>query len=47
VEKDRIVVIEVMSGEINCDWWRFYKRNLEARLDQKEILIRAIKVERL
>ncbi len=44
---DRIVVIEVMTKRVNRAWWARYKRDLEKRLTQEEIVIRAIQVELL
>jgi hypothetical protein len=37
---DRIAIVEVMSKTRKLRWWKLYKRELEARLEQKEIVIR-------
>ncbi|MGV2103960.1 hypothetical protein [Rhizobium sp. 21-4511-3d] len=47
VDRDRIVVVEVMTDELDRQWWAAFRRELEARLDQDEIVIRAAQVERL
>ena len=40
VARDEIVVFEVMSKRLDRGWWRNYRRNLETRFRQKEIVIR-------
>jgi K+-sensing histidine kinase KdpD len=40
IAMDRIAIIEVMSKTRKLRWWRHYKGKLEARLEQKEIVIR-------
>jgi hypothetical protein len=47
IERDRIVVAEVMTDDIDRSWWSSYRRELEARFRQEEILIRATPIERL
>ncbi len=47
VSRDRIVVVEVMTDAIDPGWWATYRRELEARLDQQEIVIRATEIRRL
>jgi hypothetical protein len=47
VDRDSIVVVEVMTDELDRQWWAAFRRELEARLDQDEIVIRAAQVERL
>ncbi|MDM9644826.1 hypothetical protein [Rhizobium sp. S163] len=47
VDRDKIVVVEVMTEHLNREWWENYRRELEARLGQDEIVIRAAQVERL
>lgn len=46
-EKDAIIVVEVMVDEIDRDWWRHYRHELEALFQQKEIIVRATPIERL
>ena len=46
-ESDDIVVIEVMVEELDKPWWARYRRALEKRLRQKELVVRAHKIESL
>jgi hypothetical protein len=47
VERDRIVIFEVMAEEIDRGWWSALRERLERDLDQEEVLIRASAIERL
>ena len=47
VERDDVVIVEVMAGELDRAWWAGYRRELESRFRQDEILIRATASERL
>jgi hypothetical protein len=47
VERDRIVIFEVMAEEIDRRWWSALRERLERDLDQEEVLIRASAIERL
>jgi hypothetical protein len=47
LERDQIVVAEVMTGDINRCWWSCYRKDLEIRFRQEEIVVRASKIERL
>jgi len=40
LERDRILVIEVMLEALDEAWWRAYRSRLEAELGQEQILIR-------
>jgi hypothetical protein len=46
-QHDDILVHEVMVEELDRTWWRDYRRELEARFAQDELVIRAQQVERL
>ncbi|WP_105432420.1 hypothetical protein [Neorhizobium sp. T6_25] len=46
-ETDKIIVVEVMVDEIDREWWRRYRQELEAAFEQEEIVIRATPIERL
>lgn len=46
-EKDKIVIIEVMTETLDRGFWRELRQRLESALGQKEIVIRAHTVERL
>ncbi|MDR6820862.1 hypothetical protein J2X76_006062 [Neorhizobium sp. 2083] len=46
-EADQIIVVKVMVDEIDGEWWRGYRQELEATFEQEEIVIRATPIERL
>jgi hypothetical protein len=39
---DDLVVVEVMAQQVESTWWRDYRHELERRLDQMVIVIRAM-----
>ena len=47
LELDRIVIAEVMTEDLDRDWWRDYRKRLERQLAQDEIVIRATQIDRL
>ncbi len=47
VEMDDIVVYEVMTEALDLAWWAKYRAALEQRFAQDELMIRALKTERL
>ena len=47
VERDDVVLFEVMVDHVDHTWWRSYRESLEARFRQDEILVRSTAVERL
>lgn len=47
VERDDIVVLEVMADRLDRAWWADYRRRLEVRFAQDEIVVRAREIERL
>lgn len=47
VDRDDIVVLEVMTDAIDREWWRGYRTSIERRLRQEEVLVRAREVEKL
>ena len=40
LERDRVLVVEVMLETLDEEWWSAYRSRLEAELDQEQILIR-------
>jgi hypothetical protein len=44
---DEIVIFEVMVEALDRDWWRTYRRDLEARFRQDAIVVRAQAIEPL
>jgi hypothetical protein len=47
IDRDAIVIFEVMADELDARWWREYRVQLERRFEQDEVVIRASAVERL
>lgn len=47
VQRDDVVLLEVMAGHIDRSWWSACRTRLEARFRQDEVLVRATVVERL
>ncbi|MBJ6983856.1 hypothetical protein [Luteimonas sp. MC1750] len=47
VQRDDVVLFEVMVDNVDHAWWRNYRGTLEQRFDQDEVLVRATAVERL
>lgn len=47
IVRDQIIILEVMSEEIDYGWWKQYRESLEAIFDQDEIVIRALLIEKL
>ena len=46
-ERDDIVVLEVMTARLEARWWRRYRRTLETRFKQEEIVVRSLTFRRL
>jgi hypothetical protein len=42
--RDVIIVVEVMTEKLDAKWWRRYRRDLEARLDQEAVILRSQRV---
>jgi hypothetical protein len=47
VEKDEVVMFEVMIDHLDRDWWSRYRGTLAQRFDQDELVVRATAMERL
>lgn len=47
VERDQIVIFEVVADSLDRQWWSAFRKRLEAALDQDEVLIRSSAVEML
>lgn len=47
VERDQVVVVEVMVEELDREWWRGYREELRERFGQEELVVRGIPFERL
>lgn len=47
VQRDDLILVEVMVELLDRDWWRRYSADLARRFRQDEILVRALPCERL
>jgi hypothetical protein len=47
VERDSVVIYEVMVEEVDRDWWAALRERIRIRLQQDELIIRAIPFQRL
>ena len=47
VEHDEVVLFEVMTNCLRRRWWRRYRRELEDRFQQTEVVVRAQIIRRL
>jgi hypothetical protein len=47
VQRDRIVIVEVIVDDVDEAWWKDYRARLEEQLEQEEVLIRATPCRRL
>lgn len=45
--KDKIIVYEVMTDELDRQWWLLFRKRIELVLQQEEVVIRAIPIQRL
>jgi hypothetical protein len=44
---DEIIVLEVMTPHFDRPWWKAFRAELEEKLRQKEVVIRAQPIERV
>lgn len=47
VAHDDVAIIEVMDESLDRPWWTAYRRELERRFRQDEVVVRANEIERL
>src|SRR5687768_7380249 len=47
VDVDEIVMCEVMVDTLDRAWWHGYRGTLEQRFGQRELVVRALQLERL
>jgi hypothetical protein len=45
--RDDVVVYEVMADTLDEAWWAGYRKSLEARFRQEEVVVRAHEIRRL
>ena len=46
VQRDDVLLYEVMVESLDRGWWTAYRRELEQRFDQQELVVRAHAIER-
>ena len=47
IDRDDIVIFEVMVDDLDRDWWRTYRESLRRRFEQDELVIRVLPIETL
>ncbi|WP_372012492.1 hypothetical protein [Pseudoxanthomonas sp. 10H] len=47
VQRDQVVLVEVMAAQLEHGWWSGYRETLQQRFAQDEVLVRASVVTRL
>jgi hypothetical protein len=47
VARDEVVMVEVMVERLERPWWAAYRRTLEERFRQSELVARALRCDRL
>ena len=45
VERDQVIMVEVVVDEFDPQWWEQYRQDLERRFDQEQIHARALALE--
>ena len=45
--EDRVAVFQVMADEVDVEWWRSCRQELEHELGQKEIVVRSFYATRI
>ena len=47
IERDQVIMIEVVVDAFDREWWARYREQLETRFGQEEVLARALAMERI
>jgi hypothetical protein len=47
IERDQVIMVEVVVDEFDREWWIAYREQLEQRFGQEEVLARALAMERI
>ena len=47
IDRDEVVMCEVVVDSLERVWWRNYRKTLEERFGQQELMLRALPLERL
>jgi len=45
--RDDVVIVEVMTDNLEREWWRNYATELASRFEQEELVVRAMQFEDL
>jgi hypothetical protein len=45
IERDQVIMVEVVAKDFDREWWASYRKQLETRFDQEEIHARALAIE--
>jgi len=45
IERDRVIMVEVVVEAFDRDWWVAYREQLETRFEQDEVHVRALAME--
>ena len=45
IHRDDVVIVEVMTEDVDREWWKRYATELRARFEQEELVVRAIAFE--
>ncbi len=45
IERDQVIMVEVVVDAFDREWWAAYRRQLEGRFEQEEIHARALVLE--
>ena len=47
MDRDEVVIVDVMVETLDRDWWRGYAHELARAFRQQEVVVRALPMERL
>jgi hypothetical protein len=45
IERDRVIMVEVVVEAFDREWWVAYREQLETRFEQEEVHVRALPME--
>ena len=45
IERDQVIMVEVVVDDFDAAWWASYREQLEQRFDQEEVHARALAME--
>ena len=47
MQRDEVIMIEVMTEHLDTEWWARYRKTLEKRLKQESVVIRSLAIQAL